>query len=75
MKLAVSYNIFDEVDLLPYAIKEIRAEVGFILVNFQYQSYFGDKLDHYEEYYNKLYNRYKSVYNSFQAMAYQHKTL
>ena len=45
MKLAVCYNIFEELDLLSFSILQIRDNVDFILVNYQNQSYFGEKLE------------------------------
>jgi hypothetical protein len=54
MKLSVCYNIFDELDLLLYSVLQIREHVDFILVNYQNQSYFGEKLESFSNDIRKL---------------------
>lgn len=41
MKLGVSYSVFSGIELLPFAIQQIRENVDFILVSFQEYDWFG----------------------------------
>lgn len=46
MKLGVSYIVYDGIELLPFAIKQIRSHVDFIHVNYQKISWFGKSLSY-----------------------------
>lgn len=41
MTLAVSFNVFDGVELLKYTINQIRNQVDFIMINYQSKSWYG----------------------------------
>lgn len=45
-KLGVSYIVFDGIELLPFAIKQIRNHVDYIHINYQVQSWFGKRLNY-----------------------------
>ena len=44
MRLALVYNVFDGIELLPYAAFQIRDYVDTIIVHYQYTNWYGKKL-------------------------------